>query len=170
MESFEPLVARQEQEVNQEWDPSSFQKRSFWTLWPAIVVIPLWMCFGKSYLGGPGGWNTILLLSIASPVVILYHTAVAVTALIRNRQRDGLDREDYFLSKRTSYTFVAYYACHLMLQVFMDDGGDQGNMGSVAERYFRTSKTVAEAMTAVFFFAIILLMITTLVLVCLEDH
>jgi uncharacterized membrane protein len=146
--------------------PSKFQKIMFWSLAADIVLIPIWIVFGKGLFGGTGGWGAMILMFTAAPVFCVYHLILFGMAL-KSNIRHHSELSEYHLSQRTSKVVLAYYLCHLGFQLFMDDGGDQGNMGSVMEHLGICSKwTTCSYINTFFMFSTILLAVVLAILIC----
>lgn len=146
----------------------TYQKVLFWSLLPAILVVPIWIAAGRCFMGGPGGWGTIIFMGTVSPVLLIVHAVLFCVALGKNRKRDILRPNDYYLTATTSKALSFYYASHFLLQIFMDDGGDQGTMGSIAENHLGMSGKVADDLGGFFLIATLLLLILVTVLICRE--
>jgi membrane protease YdiL (CAAX protease family) len=145
--------------------PTRLQKILFWSLAPAILLVPVWIVFGKMLFGGPGGWGAIILMYTAAPVFFLYHVLLFFVALRKNRQQ-YFDCRDYQLSPAASKYLLAYYVGHAGFQLFMDDGGDQGSMGSVMEHWLGLSQHVNNGIDAIFAFGTVGLAVVLLCLLC----
>lgn len=137
------------------------QKIAFWSLVPAIVVVPIWLIMGRELFGdGRVGWNAINILAVIDPFVVVMHIAILVLALVRNRQRDDVEvLKDYFVTQRMAVTLWCYYMNHVLLQVFMDD--------SVFVDHW-TIRSAAQILTGIFSLTAAGLLVALLVLASLE--
>jgi uncharacterized membrane protein len=146
--------------------PSKFQKIMFWSLAADIILIPLFIVFGKGLFGGPGGWGAMMLMVTAAPVFCVYHLILFGMALQSN-SRHHSEPSEYHLSQRTSRVVLVYYLCHLGFQLLMDDGGDQDSMGSVMQHLGLCSKwTTCSYMNTFFMFSTIILAVVLAILIC----
>jgi membrane protease YdiL (CAAX protease family) len=145
--------------------PTRLQKILFWSLAPAVLLVPIWIVFGKMLFGGPGGWGAMILMYTAAPVLFLYHVLLFLVALRKNRQK-YFGCRDYNLSPAASKYLLAYYVGQVGVQLFMDDGGDQGSMGSVMEHWLGLSRQVCEGVDTVFAFGTVGLAVVLMWLLC----
>ena len=144
-----------------------FQKTMFWSLAAAIILIPLWIVFGKSLLGGPGGWGAFILMIFVAPVFSLYHLILFGMVLRRNMNQHLVPSE-YHLQESASKVVSIYYLLHVGFQLFLNDGGDQGSMGSIME-HLGFPRQFCDFMTDVFAFAIVVVAICFTLLICCFD-
>eukprot|EP00978_Attheya_sp_CCMP212_P003139 scaffold6461_cov48-Attheya_sp.AAC.6 len=147
-----------------------FQKVMFWSLVPAVLVVPVWMVVGRELMGGPGGWGGIILMWTVGPVLLLYHFLLLAVLLRCNKRVGNHSPADFCVSVRLAKTLVIYYAAHFFLQIFMDDGGDQGNMGSWAVQFLGLKSATSDSIDALFAVMILVLLIVLMVFACMDDH
>eukprot|EP00978_Attheya_sp_CCMP212_P024162 scaffold75523_cov38-Attheya_sp.AAC.2 len=157
-----------------------FQKVMFWSLVPAILVVPVWMVAGRQLMGGPGGWGGVILMWTVAPVLLLHHI-ILLEVMIRSNKRVGNNRSnhrsssmrdcggDFCVSVRLAHTLFMYYAAHFFLQVFMDDGGDQGAMGSWAFQYLGVKSSISDTVDACLAVMILVLLVVQMVFAGMDD-
>ena len=168
--------------------PDIFQSIMFWSLFPATFVMPLWLVFGHGGLGGTAGWFALLLMYVAALPLLIYHVILAYLYWdkLNNQQQeqDQLQRplspddepldhqqqsqssQRLLLPLRTSYALLAYYIASFFLQFFMDDGGDQGNTGSPAERVYDVPQELCQSFEFISFVVVASQLILLLVYAC----
>ena len=66
---------------------SRFEQLMFWSLIPATVVLPAWLVGGRTLLGGPRGWGSLVLMCTGAPILCLYHILLLVVYMIKNQRR-----------------------------------------------------------------------------------
>uniref|UniRef100_A0A7S3L422 Uncharacterized protein n=1 Tax=Amphora coffeiformis TaxID=265554 RepID=A0A7S3L422_9STRA len=142
-----------------------FEKAMFWSLATSIVFVPAWTVFGRTLLGGPGGWGTILMMTFVAPPLFVSHVVLFVLARRANNVYE--QPSDYRITRPVASVLLAYYTALFFQQVFMDDGGDQGSTGSVATKYFGFDKYASDPVAAVFSGVSIVLLIAVVALVCI---
>jgi hypothetical protein len=159
-----------------------FQKVMFWSLGPAILVVPVWMVAGRQLMGGPGGWGAVILMWTVAPMLLLHHI-VLLEVMIRSNKRVGNhvnnnnrssrrrcgSAGDFCVSVRLANTLFIYYAAHFFLQLFMDDGGDQGAMGSWAFQYLGLKSSISDTIDACLAVMILVLLVVQMVFACMDD-
>lgn len=150
------------------WSPTSWQKAHYKFLRPAIVVVPLWLAFGKCLLGGPFGWNSMIYLMAVCPFLALFHVLLAFLATRKNGLRNGLAPADYFVSHRLAGALTIYYLIHIAWQLVLEDGGDAGTDPSLAERWFGMSSAAANKSLNVLFAVFVVNVLVILGLVSFE--
>lgn len=149
--------------------PSKYRQVMFWSLAAATLVIPAWIVCGNYFMGGAGGWGAFILMWTAAPVYLLYHLILFVVAFRTNKANHDSDISDYHLPRVTCNVLVAYYLCHFIWQLFMNDGGDQGPMGSIMMNHFGVSQSANELVFGIFMFAILGLSLLLAILICCVD-
>lgn len=139
---------------------SFFQRAMFWTLPPSILVVPLWLVCGRRLFGVPLSFTAGLLLVTGAPVLVLYHTAVLIIAIVKNNKRTGLSSwKDYHLSEHACIVLCLYFAAHLVSQLFVNDGGEWGSQGSAVERWFGWSDDLCNLLCLALLIVIVVLAI-----------
>lgn len=121
--------------------PPKFQKIMFWSLVaPDISLIPIWIVFGKWLFGlwrnGRMGCRDYHVYGCTH--IFAYHL-ILFGMVLRSNIHHYLELSKNHLSPMSKVILV-YYPCHLWFQLFMDNSGDQGSMGSVMEHLGICSK------------------------------
>ena len=129
----------------------------YWSLVPAILVMPLWMAMGRLLLGGPVGWMGVFYFFVVSPIVLIYH-GMLYWAWHWHRKSGTVD-------PTSAYVLLAYYIFCFSHQLFMRDGGDRGTEGSVAQNYLGVPMNLCDLIADGLLILIIIVMVSLLVLV-----
>jgi hypothetical protein len=92
-----------------------------------------------------------------------------VLFLRKNKRQEGLDRAaDYGMTARAAYTLLAYYLLDFLFQVVMDDGGDQGDMGTWATHHLGFSKQLSDLLHCIISVVLLAMLVVLIVLACSE--
>lgn len=108
----------------------------------------------------------MLLMTFVAPPLLIYHI-VLLALWWRRCIREA--NPHYMLSLASTKALLAYYLASLFVQFFMDDGGDQGNMGSAAQQRWGVPKHVNNFMELASLVTAVLLMVVLMWLVCKEE-
>jgi hypothetical protein len=147
-----------------------FGRVMFWSLGPAIVIMPFWMLLGRTLMGGPGGWMTLLLMKYVCPVMFFYHIVLwyVLFGVIVDR-RTATTIRDFGVSDRFGFVLLGYYATAFCQQVFMSDWGDEELiMPSVAEAFLGINAKWCDHIHALLFLSLPLWMFLMLIMACYD--
>lgn len=146
---------------------NAFQVIMFWSLLPAIVVMPLWLVMGREYVGGPSGWNGVLLMFLVAPPLFIYHVVLLILHVRKTLREES---PHFLMSADSATTLVAYYVVSFLAQIFMNDGGDQGSMGSIAEQKWGLPRNVCSFVEQSLLLGTLGLLVVLMVLVNQEEE
>jgi hypothetical protein len=94
--------------------PTIWQRVAFWSVFPAVIIAPLWFAFGRTVFG-VGGWLLFITPGIAVTFIAPFHVIVLILAVIRRKA---------YLSMWASGLLSSYYALLFIVELSLVDGGD----------------------------------------------
>lgn len=128
------------------------------SLLPAVFMIPIWFVFGRLLLGGAFGWMGVFSIFSVAPVLVTFHCVLW-----------SLEQKHDRLPPANVVMLLAYYICHILLQIFVVDVGDDPRSdGSVASIRLSMNEEVSFLIAFIIQLAIIILMILILAGACME--
>ncbi|MES2631246.1 MAG: hypothetical protein V4611_04800 [Patescibacteria group bacterium] len=96
---------------------------AFWSLIPAIVLVPLWLTLGRTVFG-VGGWYILIFMFSLAPLAFIYHVTVEILAWFGPKKRS--------LTSNAAYILGTYYGAVLLFGLSIVDFGDtSGSEASV---------------------------------------
>lgn len=99
----------------------AFGKAAFISLFPMIILMPLWIAFGRGFFGA-GGWGVFLTFPIGVLIVFPYHILIAVLASLGRKAKQSL---------HMSVLLLVYYISAIIAELSLVDSGDtQESVGS----------------------------------------
>lgn len=114
-----------------------WRRIAFWSIFPAVLVVPVWFAFGRAFFGA-GGWFLFYTTPAAVVAILPYQLILMVLALVGKKG---------YLSLWASGLLLAYYVLLFTLQMSLVDGGDtEASVGSVW-----TFAGMSEAMNGIIF-------------------
>jgi hypothetical protein len=144
----------------------------FWSLGPAIVIMPFWMLLGRTLMGGPGGWMTLLLMKYVCPVMFFYHIVlwyVLFGVIVDSCRSTTTTIMDFGVSDRFGLVLLGYYATAFFQQVFMGDVGDvELIMPSIAESILGIDARWCGYIQNLLFLSLPLWMLLMLIMACYD--
>jgi len=153
--------------INQTRSEAHFERYMFRSLIPAIVIVPIWVAVGRTLFGGPGGWNGLVYMYTVCPILFFLHILLLYLCIQENnKQSSASGFTDYSISRPMSIALISYYILLFFNQFVMDDGGDQGPMGSWAVDHLRISRGLSNDLHGVSGAASLALMILMISLSC----
>jgi len=177
--------------------PNRLERFMFWTLVPATVLLPAWLVVGRSLMGGPKGWGSIVLILTWGPILFLYHILLLTIYIVKNHRRKNKHQQrssstkipktytkyntkhfvssvlhsskEYFITEQSAIILGLYYCVSLVVQLFMKDGdADQGSMASIATTLLGIRDELSSEIGWALFFASIALALELLFLAIVE--
>lgn len=97
-----------------DYHPTLWQRIAYWSIFPAVIVAPLWFAFGRTIFGA-GGWLLFITPGIAITFIAPFHVIVLILAVIRKKS---------YLSISASGLLASYYALLFIVELTLVDGGD----------------------------------------------
>ena len=141
---------------------------AFWSLIPAVAVVPAWFFLGRALIGGTFGWVGVFLLPLAV-VLLVAHVVLCCVVFSRKAYQNHVDHRTT-VSLRMARTICVYYVFHVLFQVFVLDAGDTPSEGSVAHKYLGVNEDIATGLAMWFLLpALFVLLVVLLVLACYEQ-
>lgn len=95
---------------------TSLQIFYYYFLIPAVLIVPIWTAIGRG-LFGAGGWGILFTFFYLAPIVLIYHFALCILAMIKFSNRRAFD-------KTSSLFMTIYYLSIFLFQISLVDGGD----------------------------------------------
>lgn len=152
-----------------DWPNHSFRKIAFWSLLPAIILVPAWVGFGRIFFGA-FGWAGYVTGPFALIVLFPYHFVLVLLALAG---------KTVYLSLRTTRLLLVYYAALLINQLTMIDfaGSHDWNGVPAFQGSVLTQRGVPEVVNNAFFgvstavgFILIAMLVVVLVIDAVENR
>lgn len=101
---------------------SLIQRIAFWSVFPAVLAVPIFFAFGR-ILFGAGGWMIFMTMFGGLLILLPYHIILIVLALVGRRS---------YLSVIVTVLLMSYYLTIFVSQLTLVDGGDtDSSIGSV---------------------------------------
>jgi hypothetical protein len=163
------------------YNPSRFEIAMFWSLLPAVVILPVCLVAGRTIIGGPGGWGIIVLVFTWAPVLFLYHILLLAITVIKNRRRwkhlklsssssrdKGMQLADYFIAEQSASVLTLYYVVSVLVQCFMKDGNEHGSVPSIMTQWLGMSERLCSDIGWLLFSASVALAVELLFLAIVE--
>lgn len=132
---------------------------AFWSLIPAIAVIPLWITFAQMLFCG-GGWLLFLMVYFILPVLVLYHLVLSVLAFFGPIK--------FTLTKLSTIILGIYYVMAILLGVSRIDGGDTKESIGSALTFIGVPDSINLVLFYVSSFAVSVLMVGLLIFLIVD--
>ena len=119
--------------------PTSWGQVAFWSLIPAILIIPAWIAFGRGIFG-VSGWNMLIFALTLLPLSLLYHILIEVLAWFGPVKRS--------LSNKVTLLLGIYYVAVLVFGISVIDYSDVTNSENSGLMVLGFSEIFTNVMTA----------------------